>query len=118
MFGLFKKKKDKAHVLGAPAKGKAVPLSKKSAIRHSVRGCWETELRRSFRPKAKFMRRQTEPSELVFDTLHAIQPDDGLKVRRFWSMWDWIRYKLGGDGFDRSCTSRRCREEGRSASGR
>ena len=28
MFGLFKKKKDKAHVLGAPAKGKAVSLQR------------------------------------------------------------------------------------------
>ena len=30
MFGLFKKKKDKAHVLGAPAKGKAVSLKEVS----------------------------------------------------------------------------------------
>ena len=51
MFGLFKKKKDKAHVLGAPAKGKAVSLKEVSdqtphpEEAHSVRGFWETELR-------------------------------------------------------------------------
>ena len=45
MFGLFKKKKDKAHVLGAPAKGKAVSLKEVSDPNISVRGFWETELR-------------------------------------------------------------------------
>ena len=36
MFGLFKKKKDKAHVLGAPAKGKVVSL--KEVSDSAVRG--------------------------------------------------------------------------------
>ena len=30
MFGFFKKKKDKAHILGAPVKGKAVSLKEVS----------------------------------------------------------------------------------------
>ena len=46
MFGLFKKKKDKAHVLGAPAKGKAVSLKEVSDPTFSGRRSCGDSIRR------------------------------------------------------------------------
>ena len=59
MFGLFKKKKDKAHVLGAPAKGKAVSLKEVSdpTFSEGILGDGVAVI------PSEFMRRQTVRSE-------------------------------------------------------
>ena len=61
MFGLFKKKKDKAHVLGAPAKGKAVSLKEVSdpTFSEGILGDGVAVIP----SEGKFMRRQTVRSE-------------------------------------------------------
>ena len=70
MFGLFKKKKDKAHVLGAPAKGKAVSLKEVSDPTFSEGMLGEGVA--VIPEEGKFYAPCDGEIGMVFDTLHAI----------------------------------------------
>ena len=70
MFGLFKKKKDKAHVLGAPAKGKAVSLKEVSdpTFSEGILGDGVAVIP----SEGKIYAPADGTIGMVFDTLHAI----------------------------------------------
>ena len=112
MFGLFKKKKDKAHVLGAPAKGRQF-LSKKSAIRAFSEGILGDGVA-VIPSEGKIYAPADGTIGMVFDTLHAISltTDFGAEVLIHVGL-DTGTVKRRG--IRRSCKSRRYREKGRSA---
>ena len=80
MFGLFKKKKDKAHVLGAPAKGKAVSLKEVSdpTFSEGILGDGVAVIP----SEGKIYAPADGTIGMVFDTLHAISltTDFGAEV--------------------------------------
>ena len=112
MFGLFKKKKDKAHVLGAPAKGKAVSLKEVSdpTFGEGILGDGVAVIP----SEGKIYAPADGTIGMVFDTLHAISltTDFGAEVLIHVGL-DTVQLKRRG--IRRSCKSRRYREKGRSA---
>ena len=80
MFGLFKKKRDKAHVLGAPAKGKAVSLKEVSdpTFSEGILGDGVAVIP----SEGKIYAPADGTIGMVFDTLHAISltTDFGAEV--------------------------------------
>lgn len=112
MFGLFKKKKDKAHVLGAPAKGKAVSLKEVSdpTFSEGILGDGVAVIP----SEGKIYAPADGTIGMVFDTLHAIS-----LTTEFWGRgsdscgtgYGTVKRR----GIRRSCKSRRYREKGRSA---
>ena len=108
MFGLFKKKKDKAHVLGAPAKGKAVSLKEVSDPTFSEGMLGEGVA--VIPEEGKFYAPCDGEIGMVFDTLHAVSltSDFGAEVL----ICEDERRRIY-----RSCSGRGQSEKRRSASG-
>lgn len=97
MFGLFKKKKDKAHVLGAPAKGKAVSLKEVSdpTFSEGILGDGVAVIP----SEGKIYAPADGTIGMVFDTLHAISltTDFGAEVLIHVGL-DTVQLK--GEGFE------------------
>ena len=97
IFGLFKKKKDKAHVLGAPAKGKAVSLKEVSdpTFSEGILGDGVAVIP----SEGKIYAPADGTIGMVFDTLHAISltTDFGAEVLIHVGL-DTVQLK--GEGFE------------------
>ena len=97
MFGLFKKKKDKAHVLGAPAKGKVVSLKEVSepTFSEGILGDGAAVIP----SEGKIYAPADGTIGMVFDTLHAVSmtADNGVEILVHVGL-DTVELK--GEGFE------------------